>query len=765
MKNSIISFLLKNKGALALISLFAIFAIGSGAQHLKMSADYEVWFSDDNPEYKDFMEIQKTFTKADNVVMLIIPKHKGVFSKETLKSVEYLTEKSWEVPFSTRVDSISNFQYSYAEEDDLIVRNLYKDADSLSVDKIAEIKEVAMNEPELLGRGISKNGEMTAINITINLPKGDPEGSPKVVKYVRELADEAESLNPDIKIQITGLVAMDNAFIEVAMADMSKINSVMFLVILICLGFLLKSGRAVGMIVSLITLSVVVAMGVAGWTGVEITPVSASAPTILTTIVIANCVHIILTMMNLLSKGYEKEQAIRSSLESNIKPVMLASMTTMVGFLTMHFSDVPPFHDLANMVASGVFSAFLISFTILPWMLATFSIKSQKKKMKYNKISSSLAELVIKKRGMVFIVSMICVVGLGSLVQKNVINDRIWEFFGKSVEFRQATDLASENLTGPYYIYYGIDTGEKYGITDPEYLNKLDGFKDWLYEQEEVVHVSTISDTMKRLNRDLNFNDPAYYKIPEDKEMASQYLLLYEMSLPYGLDLNTQIDLEKSQNKVTAFLRNVSNNEMIAFNKRAVSWLDSNMSGNKITLGSPQYMFSHISLRSAEQMAYGVFFALSLISILISISLKSFKMGVVSLIPNVIPPIMAFGIWGLLIGEVGFALALSVSMIIGIIVDDTVHFLSKYTDMRKSGKMSPENAIRATFEQVGPALMITTIALVIGFSLLMFSNFKLNFELGLITSMTISIALIIDLLLLPAIILMVDKGDKEENVS
>ena len=154
-------------------------------------------------------------------------------------------------------------------------------------------------------------------------------------------------------------------------------------------------------------------------------------------------------------------------------------------------------------------------------------------------------------------------------------------------------------------------------------------------------------------------------------------------------------------------------------------------------------MFSHISLRTVEQMTGSVAFALVLISVLILISLRSLKIGIISLVPNLVPPMIAFGLWALLVGEIGFALALSVSMIIGIIVDDTVHFLSKYTRGRREKNLSAEGAIRYAFETVGPALVITIAVLTAGFSVLMLSTFKLNFELGMITVLTISIALLV----------------------
>ena len=756
---SITNNLVKWRWFFALLSLAVVFSMASGARFLSFATDYEVWFSDDNPQYLDFSSIQKTYVKADNVVVLITPKDGEVFNKKTLASVEWLTKEAWQIPFSTRVDSLSNFQYTYAHEDELTVVDLIEGAENLSVSDLARIKEIAMNEPLLLNSAISKNARVTAVNVTINLPKGDPEGSPKVTAYTRDLITQLKQLNPDIDVRLTGLVVMDNAFMEASMEDMGTLTLIMFSLILIGLLFFLRSITATLSILVIIILSIASTMGFAGWMGVQLTPVSASAPTIVMTIVVANAVHILLSMIQSMREGIEKRKALSESLRVNIQPVILATITTVVGFMTMHFSDVPPFHHLANMVASGVLISFMLSMTFLPWLLMLFPVRVKVSESQTSEKLSALGEFVIRKRKQV-LWSMVGLTVLSSaLIPLNIVNDRIWEFFDESVAFRVDTDYASEHLTGPYYLEYGLESSQSGGISEPKYLGVLDQYKTWLYQQPEVVHVNILSDIMKRLNKNLHNDDSSWYRLPDDRELAAQYLLLYEMSLPYGLDLNNQINVDKSGTRVTVSLHTLSNNEMIAFNDRAQNWLRDTAPWISLTVGSPQFMFSHISLRTVEQMTGGVVFALILISVLILISLKSIKIGLISLIPNLVPPMIAFGIWAIMVGEVGFALALSVSMIIGIIVDDTVHFLSKYMRGRREKYLSPEDAIRYAFTNVGPALMITTTVLAIGFSVLMLSTFKLNFELGLITSMTITIALIVDFLLLPVMLLTFDTAD------
>jgi predicted RND superfamily exporter protein len=755
--------LVKWRWLFALLSLVVVFTMASGARFLSFATDYEIWFSADNPQYLDFSSIQKTYVKADNVVILITPKDGEVFNQQTLASVEWLTNAAWQIPFSTRVDSLSNFPHTAAVDDDLLVGDLFENAEDLTNTELAKIKQIALNEPLLLNSAISADTKVTAVNVTINLPKGDPEGSPKVTAYTRNLIKELQQKNPDINVHLTGLVVMDTAFMEASMADMGSLSLVMFALILIGLLIFLRSITATLSILVVIILSIVSTMGFAGWLGVQLTPVSASAPTIVMTIVVANAVHILLTMIHNMRAGLEKRSALSESLRVNMQPVVLATITTVVGFLTMHFSDVPPFHHLANMVAAGVLVSFMLSMTFLPWLLMLFPVRIKKREDNDTNKMTFIAEFVINNRKRVFWSMTAFTLFMSALIPLNIVNDRIWEFFDESVAFRIDTDYASEHLTGPYYLEYDLETNNAGGINTPQYLKVLDNYRAWLVEQPEVVHVNILSDIMKRLNKNLHGDDSSWYRLPEERELSAQYLLLYEMSLPYGLDLNNQINVDKSGTRVTVSLHTLSNNEMIAFNDKAKAWLAKNAPSLSIRVGSPQFMFSHISLRTVEQMTGGVIFALMLISALIFISLRSFKIGLISLIPNLVPPMIAFGFWAVFVGEIGFALALSVSMIIGIIVDDTVHFLSKYIRGRREKSLNVEDAIRYAFDNVGPALLITTLVLTAGFSILMLSTFKLNFELGLITAMTITIALIVDFLLLPAMLLIFDKAPYKQQ--
>jgi hypothetical protein len=235
------------------------------------------------------------------------------------------------------------------------------------------------------------------------------------------------------------------------------------------------------------------------------------------------------------------------------------------------------------------------------------------------------------------------------------------------------------------------------------------------------------------------------------------------MSLPYGLDLSNQINFDKSATRITVTMQNLGSKEFTEFEQRALSWLAQRDPQMKVTAGSPSLMFAHIGEKNMQSMLRGTVVALILISGLLVFALGSWRMGAISLIPNLLPAAIGFGIWGVYSGEINMALSVVLSMALGIIVDDTVHFLSKYRHARLAGD-NAEQAVRYTFASVGRALWITTLVLAIGFGVLSLSSFALNADMGLLTGIIIVVALAVDFLFLPAFLIVFDnKNPIEEN--
>jgi predicted RND superfamily exporter protein len=756
--NRYAQFVVDNPWKMLLLALVLVLAAGSGGRLLEFTNDYRVFFSEDNPELLAFEEMQDVYTKTDNVLFVIEPKDGNIFTKETLGLIETLTKESWQIPYSTRVDSITNFQHTIADGDDLKVSHLVYGSESFTDEQIAYVRDVALNEPLLKNRLISPKGHVAGVNATVQLPGKALTEVPEVAQFARELAAKIDKAYPNHKIYITGLAMMNNAFGESSQADMASLVPLMFLVIMISLGVLLRSFSATFAVVIMIFGTIMFAMGIFGWLGWKLTPPSASAPTIIMTMAVADTVHLLVTFLHNLRQGQERAHAMRDSLRVNLQPIFITSITTAIGFLSMNFSDVPPFHDLGNVVAIGVMFAFLLSITALPALMMLLPLRVKEAKHKDDHPMNFFADFVINNRRKLLLGMGLFGITVISFLPMNSLDDQFVEYFDETVDFRTHTDFAVDNLSGIYTLQYSLGTGESGGISDPVFLKEVDNFAGWLRTQSEVTHVQTISDTFKRLNKNMHGDDPAAYKLPESRDLAAQYLLLYELSLPYGLDLNDQIDIDKAQTRVIITLENLHTEEMLEMERRVSGWLEQNTSTVEFSTASPNLMFAHIGKRNVNSMLLGTALALVLISFILILALRSRRIGMISLAPNLIPAGMAFGFWGLAVGQVGMSLSVVAGMTLGIVVDDTVHFLSKYLRARREKGLSEVEAVRYAFNTVGVALWVTSLVLVAGFVVLAQSNFALNSDMGAMAAITIAVALVMDFLFLPPLLMKLEEN-------
>ena len=768
-------FLIKFRWPVLLVSVICVLILASGGRFLAFTNDYRVWFSSDNPQLVAFEELQEAYTRSDNVLIMFEPQSGDVFTNDTLLAVAAFTEDAWRLPFTVRVDSVTNYQHIYCEEDDLIVTDLVEEAGELDASELERIRQVALAQPTLLNRLLSPDSSTTGVNITVELPppltdqeratlspeelnQRDPQiATAVVVKAIRASLDDMRTRYPDINYYSTGVVMMNQAFPEASIKDMSSLIPAAFAVIIIGVLIFLRSPVAMLATVIVVALSILGGMGAAGWAGIKLTPVAMSAPTLILTLAVADCVHFLVTFYHGLRTGESKHDAIVESLRINFTPIMLTSLTTAIGFLSMNASDAPPFRDLGNMTAVGVVLAFLLSVTFLPALVAILPAKTKSKVSRSSQIMDRLANFAINYRKPLFWVMLAFMIGTAVMAPRNQLNDVFVEYFDETVPFRVETDRITEKMAGMYFIDYSINSGSEGGVSKPEFLAQVEALERYLQEQPEVRNVSAFTETMRRLNRSMHGDDTDWYKLPEENDLAAQYMLLYEMSLPYGLDLNNQINFDKSATRLSATLETISTSHMLEFEDRVETWMEKNTPDITTSGASPTVMFSHISRRNVRSMLSGTSIALVLISVILVFALRSVKFGLISLIPNIAPALMGFGLWALVVGQVGLAVSVVIAMTLGIVVDDTIHFLSKYLRARRERNMNAEDAVRYAFRTVGVALTVTTIVLVAGFTVISQSNFLVNSQMGALTAVTITIALIVDFLFLPALLIRLDK--------
>ncbi len=727
--------------------------MGSGMPRLEFSNDYRMFFSRENPQLRAFEQLQNTYTKNDNVLFVVEPLDGRVFTRDTLSAVAELTRQAWQIPYSLRVDSITNFQHTYAEGDDLVVEDLVLDAENLSDRELAEKQAIATGDPLLVNRLISPEASVTGVNVTVQLPGEHLNEVPQVVAAARAMADAIEAAHPNVRLHLTGIVMMNDAFPTASQGDMQTLYPAMFAMVILVLVVMLRSIPGTLSTLAVIILTIVATMGITGWVGIKLSPPTTIVPIVIMTLAIADCVHILVNFLHGMREGVAKREALLESLRINLQPVFLTSITTAIGFLSLNFSEAPPFRDLGNMSAVGVLLAFVFSMTLMPALMMTLPVRALSGDTRGSLAMKRFAEFVVRqRRGLLWGMGLL-ILFLLSQIPNNRLDDQFVKYFDESNSFRQATDFATEHLTGIYMIEYSLESGDSGGIADPDYQRTVDDFAQWYRQQPHVLHVNTLTDIMQRLNRNLHGDDDAWYRLPEDRELAAQYLLLYEFSLPFGLDLNNQINVKKSATRFSVTLESVSTQQLLELEERAQDWLAENAPHMRIEGVSSTIMFAHIGSRNIVAMLKGTTLALVVISGILIFAFRSLRIGAISLLPNLVPIGMAFGIWGLLVGEVGLALSVVSGMTLGIVVDDTVHFLSKYLRARREKGMSSEDAVRYAFSTVGTALWVTSLVLIVGFGILAFSHFQLNAGMGLLTAITLGLALAADFLFLPPLLI------------
>ncbi len=751
-------FIIKWRWLVVLFTIIMVVGLSAGARFLKLDTDYRVFFSDKNPHLIAFDKLQQVFSKSDNVMFVIKPKTGDVFQPKVLELIQEITTEGWQLPYSSRVDSITNFQHTIAEGDDLIVADLVEDAPSSYTKKQLEAKkEVAINEPLLRNRLISPDATTTGINVTVQLPGKDIYEVPDVAAAANKMIEKIAPKYPDVKIAISGIIMMNASFSGASIQDMKTLIPFMYLALLVMMFFFLRSFWGTFATLLIISFSAASAMGLAGYLGIHLTPPSAISPTVILTLAIADSIHILVSFFHEMHKGTDKTSAIKESLRINMQPVFLTSFTTVIGFLALNFSDAPPFHDLGNITAMGVVVAFIYSVFLLPALISILPIKADKKPENHHTLIDKLGEFVIANHKKLLKIMLIVAVILIAMIPKIELNDEFVKYFDKSMKFRTDTDFMMENLSGIYTIDYALGAGGEHKISNPQYLKYVDEYTKWLRAQPEVDHVYSITDIFKRLNKNLHGDDESWYKLPDSNNLAAQYLLLYEISLPYGLDLNDRINVKKSATRLSVTLGDLSTLQVKAFKYRSEKWLKDNTPEYMHATGSsPVIMFTYISERNIHSMIKGNIIAFLLISLAIMFALRSIKLGLISLIPNILPAGMAFGVWGLLVGQVNMAVSVVAAVSLGIIVDDTVHFLSKYHRAKIEKGLHTKDAIKYAFSTVGSALTVTTVILVAGFSVLMLSTFEMNSTLGSLTSIALILALLVDFLLLPPLLILID---------
>lgn len=766
MSINVVSISLRYRWLFLFLSLLMVGCSLTGFSSFKFDASVRSYFAEDYVYYKDFNALESVYGREHQAMVMITPIDGNVGSPVFLQHLAKWTDKAWALPFAGRVDSIANYQHTFAESDELIVEDLVPIEDDLSEIEALKAVSIAVHEPSLMNKLISADGKHVNLTINFNLPEDAQEENEVVARAIYAFVDDfkaeyASETGGDLSVAVTGNIISIYHNIQIGKHDFGVMVPLMFLLMFVMLGIIMKtvSGTLAAFLIAI--LSTVGAFALGCYANITYSMMTFNAVIIIITITIAHCIHIIKHFQQVYSE-HTKFEALEQSLNINALPVTLTSVTTLLGFLSLNFSQLPPVVSLGNVAAIGVVLCWLFSFTVLPALILMLPFnRGVVGKDKTNTLMLRCADAVIVHKREILLATGLFSIVMITLSFQNILNDRFSEMIEKPHVFRSDNDKVDEYFGALYDINLSMDSGVENGITAPGYLASVDAVATWLRAQPEVKSVTSVTDIFKRLNVNLHDNDDDFYVIPESQALAAQYLLLYEMSLPFGLDLTNQISFDKRESRIWVTFASMDTREIFEFTARMQRWQADNLpEAYRSTPTSVAVMWAHLSYDSLASSIKSSLLALLLISAIMVLALKSFKYGLISLVPNLFPTAIGFGIWYLMNGEINMGLTSVMIITIGIVVDDTVHFLSKYKYARESLSQSAEGAVRYAFQTVGSAILITTLVLITGFSLLILSQSVSNTSLGILTAMILFSAVLLDFLLLPVLLLFFDKSDK-----
>jgi predicted RND superfamily exporter protein len=748
---------LKWRLAIIVSSVFVTALLAIGIPYLSFNPDTRSFFGPKNPERIALDHLEQKYAQATNVILILTPKSGNVFTPEFLALNADLTRKGWQIPYAFRVDSLTNFQELKADGDDLQVSPLYPRTGTVDPAGAARIRERAMANSELVGRWVSKQGDVAAIAIYVNRPNKKRGEVREVADAARALAAEITRTHSDIEVRLTGGVMGDLAFAEAGQRDVLTLVPLMAIVILGVLLVGMRSWTVTFVTSTVIALTVISTMGIFGWLGTVLNTVTAAAPPVIMTLFFADCVHFVMSAVQQQTHGRSREASIIETIRLNLMPTLIKTGTTVIGFLSLNFSDSPPLNQLGNIVAVGSLIGCGLTVTLIPALLSYMRLPSLPQGGWMHTALSRMSDWIIaRNKRFLYGFAALFPIALLLIPQLNV-DDNFVRYFDKSFQFRTDTDYLEQRLTGLHGLIYSVPAGKAEGITEPEYLRRLDAFGDWYRKQDHVAHVTTLADIVKRLNKAMNKDDPAFETIPDDKKLIAQYLMLYELSLPAGQDLSSIVDVGRSESLMTVRLTDVSSKSIIALADAGEKWLADNAKPQATIATGLSVVYSHITERNIQAMMTGTAISVVLVSLLMGFALRNWQHGWISLVVNLTPAGMAFGVWSLTGSEVNLAISVVTSITYGIVVDDTVHTMTKYRWARQMLGLSPVEAARETLTYTGGAVILSSVALAMGFALLGLSSFNITSVMGTLSALIIALAAVAELLLLPGLLIMFDK--------
>ena len=773
-------------------------SLGLISQITRFKADFtdDAFFHPGDPILEEFNAFRDQFGREESIVVLINPK--DVFNTHFLKKLADLHHAlEEEIPFLDDITSLVNVRYTYGKEDELVVEDLLEVIPE-NDEAVADLKTRVMKSRLYQNLLISPDGKSTVILLKLlaytqkgieseSDTQADVENAPTKEQPIEltnaEMAEAVAAVRKVIKryegsdfpILLTGGPVVGVFFETNIMKEQGLFMGLSMAAFLILLFLLFRRVSGIVLPLLVIYLGLGATFSLMGIFGATFSHPTSIIPVFLLSVGIGDSVHLLALFYRHYRESQDKEASIVFAMKHSGLPILMTSLTTAAGLISFAAADMLPVANLGLFGGIGVLLALIYTVTLIPALIALLPIKSntlaagKNYGAGFDRLLTAIANFSARRAWTVICISifLIGVSAVGIFEQRFTHNTNEW--LPHQSELRDSLDLLDQQFGGSSSLEVIVDTGRQNGLYSPSTLNSIEEIEQYAeaYRKKDgapiVGKTESILNVLKETHQSLHQNQTEFYAIPQNRQLIAQELLLFENSGSDDLEplvdsqfSKARLSLKTSNEDAKTYFRFV---ESIAQRAKEI-FLES----IKVTLTGSTRNFAHIMHMIMVDMARSYIIAGVVITILMIVFLSSFRMGLLSLIPNISPLIITIGIMGWLDIPLDMQNMLIGTIAIGLAVDDTIHLLHNY---RRYYQVSGDtaDAVRQSLHTSGRAMLFTTLILVTGFLLYTLSEFPPMFTFGLAIGSTLITALLADIFLVPAILEVINRRKTAGKIS
>jgi len=735
---TLVDFSISNKRPILLFWIMVLILSGWGATKLSVSADNRVFYSEDNVAYNTLRSLEDRYLPNHNISFLAtISNNDSDSLSQLVQSVRWLSERAWEIENVIRVDSIDNYPIATDSTDDSFSIGTIAEAVCATEAGCENIEYLEQPPQGIDRRLISEDRRSLAVSLSLELEEKDTDQIHRISEAIETLESEFKFKFPEIALHYTGGIPMMYAFSKAADQDSIRLAPITLTLILGLTCILVGSVRAAFFLILAGASCALITLGIAGHLGHVINPATSIASIMIITLVVTSAMHFVSSYLND-TRLYDIYRSTINATSVNLRPIALATVTSLAGFLSLSFADAPPIGQLGTMAATGVLLGALHIFLLGPIFLRYLPNNqepnlSQRISLLFSRAKLSRVQAVIIAGLLTFITT-----GVFTLT----INDDFVGYFDSSFEFRVNTDYVSEHLSGPNHLEIELVTNDGDSIFSKAILREIDKLSHHLRSSSEVANVFSIVDVFKEIEPIFKISQ---FEASEDE--LAQFYLAFELSLRQGQSTTDYISSDQTGTRISVILGQSDSNSIRELIQNIETWSSNTLTSN-ITVTGENAPVASLTSSNFRSMAVGIAGTLILAGLLIAINLRSIRLALMCIGCTAAPIAIGFGLWGWIFGEIGLASVVVLAITIGIVIDDAIHIITRYQEIRRSGAMY-SSAIEQTTRIAGGAIVASSIALASGFSVLALSGFGVNATMGLCTAIIVISALFVDLIMLP----------------